>query len=529
MPPQTLRPPRPRVVLYLRLSDSDDTSTSIARQEEDLRARAAREGWGVVAVLVDDGISGRKARKKADAALAMLRNHEADVLAVWKFDRWSRQGLPAVAALIETLEAVPDAFFIADRDGLDSRQPAWRIIAVVLAEIARQEAENTQLRVTSAIAKLRRDARFAGGTVPYGYRTAPAPDGPGRVLVLDRAEAAIVREIADRILSGEAPYRVCIDLNRRHVPAPRSEYRRLIREGRDTTKAGRGTWRVQSLRRLLTGRHILGQQIHHGEPLRGEDGLPVAVWAPVLALPDGAPDVQAWQSLRRRLLPARDGTPPAPRRRQARLLSGLVYCGACDGRLHVRVTPGTVSGKSYRCARKANGELCPSVSVSAGTLEEHVLARVVERVGAWPVVEERVFATVQGAEDLGEIEDAIQETTASLAADDADVPALLTRLEALKARRAEIRALPETTRTVLVPTGQTYAEALEAAEDDDARRAILEKVVIAVHVRKGKPGRRYLDPARVDIESRTDIPTDLAASSLLGAMLDGPEPARSVA
>src|SRR6476620_11374883 len=163
---------RPAALLYLRLSQSDDASTSIARQEADLRVLADREGWDVAEVIVDDGLSGGYARANADRALAMLREGAADVLAVWKFDRWSRQGLGAVAALIDALDANPKALFVADRDGLRSSQPAWRIIASVLAEVARMERENTKARVTSSIAALRRGGRYAGRNVPYGYTPA---------------------------------------------------------------------------------------------------------------------------------------------------------------------------------------------------------------------------------------------------------------------------------------------------------------------------------------------------------------------
>src|SRR4051794_28519933 len=100
-----------RAVLYLRLSETDDASTSISRQEADLRSRADREGWEVIEVLTDDGISGGKRREKADRGLAMLRDGRADVLLVWKLDRWSRQGITALADLLEVLEARPEARF----------------------------------------------------------------------------------------------------------------------------------------------------------------------------------------------------------------------------------------------------------------------------------------------------------------------------------------------------------------------------------------------------------------------------------
>ena len=93
-----------RAVLYMRLSKTTEESTSIERQRRDLEALCEREGWSVVAELEDDGISGGKRRARADEALAMLRDGRADVLCVWKLDRWSRQGLSAIADLVDVLD-----------------------------------------------------------------------------------------------------------------------------------------------------------------------------------------------------------------------------------------------------------------------------------------------------------------------------------------------------------------------------------------------------------------------------------------
>ncbi|MGC5166454.1 recombinase family protein [Luteimicrobium sp. DT211] len=85
----------------------------MSRQEDDLRALAAREGWVVVRVLVDDGISGRLARANATEAVTMLADGRADVLAVWKFDRFTRQGLGALAELMDALGSRPGTLFVA--------------------------------------------------------------------------------------------------------------------------------------------------------------------------------------------------------------------------------------------------------------------------------------------------------------------------------------------------------------------------------------------------------------------------------
>lgn len=93
-------------------------------------------------------------------------------------------------------------------DGLDSRDASFDAIFGILAVMARIERRNTRVRVTASIARLRRDGRFAGGNVPYCYRPADNPEGFGRVLVIDElvideTEAAVVREAAARVLTGE--------------------------------------------------------------------------------------------------------------------------------------------------------------------------------------------------------------------------------------------------------------------------------------------------------------------------------------
>ncbi len=450
-----------RAVLYLRLSDSTEASTSIQRQEADLRARADREGWDVVEVLVDDGISGGISRAKADRALEMLRTGEADVLAVWKSDRWSRQGLRAVADLDEVLAARPEARFVGDQDGLDSREASFGIMSGMLAVVANAERKNISLRVRSSIATLRAAGRFAGGNLPYGYRPVDNPDGPGRVLVINDEEAAVVREAAERVLHGTSTYAVTRDLNSRGVPTRRGE-----------------PWTTTALLRMLTRDHIVGRVTHHGELLRGEDGLPLEVWPPVL-------DVATWLRLRSTL---GVGVPRTrkPNRRRAVLLSGIAKCGCCGGPLYFKVNG--AGSPSYYCGARSNGRQCDGVSIDAPFLDEYVSSRMLASVGDADVMEEQVEA---GADDaaLAEIDRAMKEMAGAMTAPGADRPALMARLDSLDARRASLKAAPSEPTVTLTPTGQTYREAWDAA-DMEGRRAILDAVIGRVTVQKGRRGER---------------------------------------
>ncbi|MGY1804216.1 recombinase family protein [Blastococcus sp. SYSU D00922] len=488
-----------RAVLYCRLSVTKEDSTSIQRQEQDLRALAAREGWEVAEVLKDDGQSGGKERDKANAALAMLADGQADVLAVWKFDRWSRQGLGAVARLLEVLDkraeaarngnAAP-AMFIAKEDGLRSGESSFEIIAGVLAGVARQERENTRLRVRSSIAELRRSGRYSGGNVPSGYRSEPNPEGRGRVLVPNPAEAEILREAAERIVTGASVYAVTAWMNSTSFRPRRA-----------------ATWSITALQQALTGEAIVGRVRHSGQVLRGEDGLPLQVWEPVLPL-------DLWHSVRAALEARSEARRPAGQRRRgarSRLLSGLATCADCDGPLYVRTTGSGVC--TYACSAKSNGRPCGGVSVTAERLEEFVADAFLGtfgRVEALEPVEVEAPAVA-----LVEAERALAEVSARLGDPDLlddEEETLFVQRRALRDRVRELRAeAAAPPRLEYVPTGLKIAEVWATDEDVQARRALLSSALHAVVVRKGQRGRRGLDSSRVDLLWRDGEPEDYNA------------------
>lgn len=278
-------PPR-RAVLYTRLSiadENDGTSDSIQRQESDLRQFAATERLDVVRILADDGLSGRKARANADTALRMLDEGEADTLVVWKLDRWTRQGISAMGRLVDVLDRTPNAEFIAFKDGLRSSQSAWRLTAAVLSEIARTEADNTAMRVSAAIRANQQAGRFKGGTVPFGYRPAPALDGRGRTLVLHAPEVATIKRMAAWVLDGRPINALAELLAREGVPTTRSPHRFATIRGDDPTDLSKGIWSWTAVASILTGDAVLGRvSVSHmidGKKswslVLGADGLPI--------------------------------------------------------------------------------------------------------------------------------------------------------------------------------------------------------------------------------------------------------------
>jgi site-specific DNA recombinase len=446
-----------------------------ARQQAICRAYAEQRDWTVAAVIEDIDVSATKAgldRPGLDQLRQLVQESRVDVVIVWRLDRLARSVLDTLVLLKEFTDA--KCATASATEAIDLTTPVGKAMAALIAIFAEMEADAIKARVRSSIDILRRSGRYAGGNLPYGYRSVPNTDGPGRVLVTNEEEAAVVREAADRVLAGVSVYAVSLDLNGRGVPTRR------------TTEKRRRTWTVQALRQVLTSDAILGRVVHRGELLRGDDGLPLQVWPPVL-------DLETWTRVRSTLGVSIPREVRPPRRRRSRLLSGLITCGLCGAPLYLRSNG--AGHQAYGCSARSNGRACDGVSISADAVERYVVETFLSKVGDREVIEEVIEAGGNDA-DLADVQRAIDETAKEMTADDADLAELGRRLALLKERRAALKAAPKEPLVKLVPTGRTYRDAWEAV-DLDGRRAILGAALAVLSAKKGHRGSRTFDPSRV--------------------------------
>src|SRR5215471_2092492 len=89
------------VGIYLRVSTSDQTTRN---QRRELKEVAERNGWNIVKVFEDSGISGAKGRDKRpgyDAMLKAIARREIDMVAAWSVDRLGRSLKDLIAFLAE--------------------------------------------------------------------------------------------------------------------------------------------------------------------------------------------------------------------------------------------------------------------------------------------------------------------------------------------------------------------------------------------------------------------------------------------
>ncbi len=378
MPARHRRPTAPlnTASLYVRLSrEAQEENLSRDGMAADCRALAEREGLTVVAVHVDDGLSGAvRNRPEFVAWLSDAKECRADTLIAWHVDRMTREGVNVAALILDAIEGkdtetgkvVRQPVRLLDTAGLDSRgdETAFRFRFVMTAEVARAERARMSERTKAAKRRAMSSGRWIGGDAPFGFRVVANPDGAGKVLAQDPEEAAFVREAAARILAGDSLMSVVRWANGPHGLAPRRAPQ----------------WQRPTLRQILVGHPIAGKVVSRVDgdpanvvPVLDTGGNPVTL--PAIVTPDES------AALRRALAPRREAKRQG--RQPSRLLSGLVRCAGCGGVLYVARPDGKTV--NYRCViSKEAGTCARPVQVSAPAVEGYIERLFLDTYGDTP-------------------------------------------------------------------------------------------------------------------------------------------------
>jgi len=259
-----------RCVLYARLSVTKEESVSIARQLLSCRRYAEARGWEVVGEFIDDGVSAT-ANKPEDRKgwAALLAATDFDAVIIWKVDRLARRVLDFLHA-DEALQK-RGAGLVAVEDPIDMTSPQGRAFAVMLAVFGEMEAEAIRARVRAARAQLLKDGRWAGGGIPYGYRSSTNPDGPGWVLVKDPERQPWLTEIVGKALGGATVNAITTWLTTAGAPLPEGSIARR--------KSGATGWNRQTVDGILRNPVLAGMTPHNpGRPKSAKRADPFAVF-----------------------------------------------------------------------------------------------------------------------------------------------------------------------------------------------------------------------------------------------------------
>jgi site-specific DNA recombinase len=390
-----------RAVCYVRISVDRDDETSTETQEERVRAYCKAQGWRIADVIVEPGRSAykvsRSSRPGFRRAMALIESGAADVLVVWKIDRAARNTVDTLK-LVEEL-ASHGARLVSVTEHFDTNTAAGEMTLTMLAGLARMESATKSERIEAW-----HEGRTAAGRPPTG----PRPLGYERQrnrLVIDKAEAAVIRKAARQLLAGKSLRSIVGDLAAAGVVGTRG-----------TAISQRGLRKV-----LLSPTTAACREVSEGVFVESSE------WKPIL-------DRQTWEEVRKVLLdPARRSNHSTGRRH---LLAGIIRCSRCLD---------TDSGGWMRSMSGRNGVryACPKcyLSIDAGQTEDVVQRDLLAMLDpkTWRRLRQgRPIATVRNG---AATEKALEELSARFMAGDIDATEFADLADALR-RQYEVDSAP---------------------------------------------------------------------------------------
>ena len=312
-----------RAAIYARFSTAHQSERSVEDQVALCRQYADRHGLTVVATRDDRAMTGGTmiGREGLAAVLDLARRRAIDVVLVEALDRLSRD-IADLATLHKSLTFC-GVRIVAVHEGV-----ADTIAIGLRGLVAQLYREDGAKKVRRGMQGVVRDGRSPGGR-SYGYR--PVPGKPGE-LVIDEAEAEVVRSIFRDFAAGITPRDIAFKLNTAGVAPPRgarwnaSTINGSAQRGhgllRNPVFQGKIVWnRVSMVRDPETGRRV-------SRPNPETDWI--ATDAPHLAIVD--PEIAARVARR---LDDRRRESGVPVVRTPRLLSGLLRCGVCGAGMSI--------------------------------------------------------------------------------------------------------------------------------------------------------------------------------------------------
>ena len=248
---------RKRCAVYCRVSSDerlDQEFNSIDAQKEAGHAYIASqraEGWIPVTDDYDDpGFSGGNTDRPALKRLLVdIERGLIDIVVVYKIDRLTRS-LADFAKMVELFDQ-RDVSFSAVTQQINSATSMGRLMLNVLLSFAQFEREVTGERIRDKIAAAKRKGMWMGGVPSIGY------DVVNRQLVINEAEAAVVRRIFEEMLTIGSPTQIAANLTAEGITTKAW----TTQEGQ--TRSGT---RIDKkyLHKLLRNRIYLGELSHKG-------------------------------------------------------------------------------------------------------------------------------------------------------------------------------------------------------------------------------------------------------------------------
>lgn len=360
-----------RVALYARFSTDMQNPLSMEDQFRLAERYAAREGWVVVKRFSDWAVSGTASLDRGDFLRLMdaltAKDRTFDIVLAESLDRVSRDP-EHLARFNKLANHARVEIHTVDRGKADTL--AVSLSSLLSGMFLEKLSANVHRGIEGKVLR-----GLSGGGRIYGYR--PGTDARGApikgALAVDPIQAAIVRGILRDYAAGISPIKIASRLNDEGIPSPSvGTKRKSSGKWKQNTINGnraRGTGILNN--ELYIGRLIWNRLTYTKNPVtekRVSSQNPPSEWrraeVPELRIVDqdlwdavkARQDIDARRRSKVETTDRNKLSSGQTLRRRKYLLSGLLHCGLCGGRMTMA---GTGKYKTFYCANAK--EMGPSV------------------------------------------------------------------------------------------------------------------------------------------------------------------------
>lgn len=346
-------------VLYCRYSSHAQRDVSIDQQINECRKFASHLGIEIVKIYDDRATTGTNDRRPGFQR--MIREAERmdyKYVIVYSLDRFARDRYDS-AVYKRQLKAYGKKVLSATENISDD--PTGILMESLLEGLAEYYSKELSRKIHRGMTD-NAEKCLANGSLPYGYRRGK----DGRYEIVEE-EAAVVREIYNRVLKHEKITEICRDLNYRGIK----------------TKLGR-QWGKSSFNKILSNERYTGTYIFGN--IRKEGGIPVII------------DRELFNAVQHEIKHKPNPRSSVSRRRNddsVYLLTGKLFCGKCKSPMV------GISGKGkagtpyfyYTCQKHRMEKSCDKKPVRRDKIEQ----AIAEKILATMFTDEMIDAIVKNA------------------------------------------------------------------------------------------------------------------------------------
>lgn len=232
-----------KVAAYCRVStDSEEQASSYDAQVEFYTNYInSRNDWEFAGAFADDGISGTNTKKRVEfnRMIQSCKDGKINMIITKSISRFARNTLDCLKYIRELKEYNVPVYF--EKENINTMDSKGEVLLTIMASLAQQESESISKNVRMGI-----QYRYQKGEVRVNHsRFLGYTKDENKNLVIDHAEAEVVKRIFKEYLEGKSLNKIAKDLMKDNI----------------LTAANKPTWRGESIRKILLNEKYMGDAL----------------------------------------------------------------------------------------------------------------------------------------------------------------------------------------------------------------------------------------------------------------------------